>query len=415
MERKKITDIPDDAALGKMIEGELSSLIELRRDLHAHPQVAFEETYASKVIQDELTRLKIPFEAGLGKTGVVAWIMPADSQAAGNDAVALRADMDALAITEENDLPYKSTYDGFMHACGHDGHVAMLLGAARILVSLRDSLPQPVKLFFQPAEETVPDVTVRGAEKLVESGALDERTGGIRVARVFALHGWPQRKLGHVTTRPGAFFASSDMFRITITGRGGHGAAPHLTTDPIPAAVQTVTALQTIVSRNVSPTTPAVLTVATLHAGTAPNIIPHKAVISGTLRALDESVRTSIHQRLKEIATQTAAAMGCSAEIDIISGCPVTINDPQATAGALDIARRTLGEECVSLLDNPIMVAEDFAIYCQNVPGCLILLGTCPPQCDDYPMLHTPQYNFNDDAIPYGVALFCRLTTNDRA
>ncbi|MCD4825841.1 MAG: amidohydrolase [Phycisphaerae bacterium] len=399
----------NDPELNEWINSELPSLVELRHDLHAHPQVAFEETYAADVIQNELRRLDIPFEAGVGETGVVAWIIPDDKSAAAKDAIALRADMDALAIHEENEFAYKSANEGFMHACGHDGHVTMLIGAARILSKQRDKLPQPVKLFFQPAEETAPGVIVRGADRLVEAGALDDRIGGVSVGSVFAMHGWPKRELGHIATAPGPFFASSESFTITIQGRGGHGAAPHLTADPIIAAAQMITALQSIVSRNAPPALPVVLTVATVHAGTASNIIPQDATLSGTIRTLDEATRAMIHQRIKTIVTQTAAAMDCRAEVDILPGCPVTINDPAATDYVLNVARRVVGESRVSLVTQSIMTAEDFAVYGRSVPSCLLLLGTCPSGCDDYPLLHTPQYDFNDAAIPVGVAMLCRL------
>lgn len=398
-----IDEALDDVLTEPSATGE-TPLATVRQELHAHPQLGYEETYASDLVQRELTRLGVPFKAGLAETGVVGWIVPGAGPAARRDAVALRADMDALPIHEQTELPYASRHSGKMHACGHDGHTTILLGAARALVKLRDRLPRPVKLLFQPAEEGG-----AGAARLVEAGALSEKIGGPRVGRVFGLHGWPELPLGTIATKPGPFFASNDLFRITVRGRGGHAAAPHLGADPVVAAANVITAIQSIVSRNVPPTSPAVITVATVRAGSAENVIPDEAHLAGTIRAMDEITRELLHRRLQETAAHTAAAMGCEVGVELETAYPVTRNDPEATEAALAAARQAVGEDHVQVFEQPVMAAEDFAFYGAEVPACFLLLGVRPPDRDDYPGLHTPTYDFNDQAVPLGVRLMCRL------
>jgi len=392
--------------LDTLIDGELPGLVELRHELHQHPQIAFEETYASERVQEVLGALRVPFEAGLAQTGVVGWIEPTDQAAAKRDAVALRADIDALPITEQTGLPYASRHEGMMHACGHDGHTTVLLGAATVLSRLRDRLPRPVKLIFQPAEEG------RGGGKfLVEAGVLTEKVGGHRVSEVYGLHGWPQLEQGVVGCMPGAIMASMDEFTIEVRGRGAHGAAPHLGADPIAAAAQIVSALQTVVARNADPTDAAVLTVGTFNAGRAANIIPELATLTGTTRALNDATATLIHDRLREIAQQVAAAMGCEAQVQIHAGYPATINDAQCVDDVLRTAGRVLGAERAVTLERPSMAAEDFAYYGRSdgVRGAFYFLGLRPPGQATYPGLHTATFDFNDEVIPVGVRMMCEL------
>ena len=403
--------MPSSEELNRLIRAELDSLREIRHDLHAHPQLAFEEEYASGVVQRELNAIGIPFEAGLAKTGVVGWITPptdAPSADDGADAIGLRADMDALPILEETGAPYASTYTGRMHACGHDGHTTILLGAARVLWRLRERLTQPVKLIFQPAEEVG-----GGAAKLIEAGALSAAVGGLRVGMMFGLHGWPALPLGTVVSRPGEMLASTDLFTITITGRGGHGAMPHTVIDPVVAAAQVIIALQTITSRNTSPTDPAVLSVCTVHGGEGRNVIPGSVELGGTVRALHDATADHVLRRMAEIAEQTAAALGCEAQVRIDRGYPVTRNDPDAMAYALDAARRAVGKQRVNIMERPEMIAEDFAYYGRETPSCFALLGVRPGGRDAYPSLHTPRYDFNDDAIEPGVRLMCEVAVGE--
>lgn len=394
--------MPSQTHLEQLINAELASLTQIRHDLHAHPQLAFDETYANNLVTSELTHLNIPHHSPIAQTGVVAWIDGDDK----SQARALRADMDALPITEQTSAPYTSTNPGCMHACGHDGHTTILIGAARILAKLAATspLPYPVKFLFQPAEEQE-----GGAELMIQHGALTEQFGDFQTKRIYGLHGWPGLKVGQLATKPGPLLASADTFQITVTGRGGHAAMPHTTADPITAAAHIVTALQTIVARNTDPTDPAVVTVGTFNAGSIENVIPQSATLTGTTRAITETTRDFLHQRVIEIAQHIAAAHNTSAQVDINRGYPVTLNNPEATDTVLNTARNLLGEHNVILAPNPSMGAEDFAYYSQQIPACFYLIGLCPPDQDTFPNLHTPQFDFNDDALKTGLTMMCHL------
>ncbi len=387
-----------------LIDAVTDDVREIRRDLHAHPQLGFEETYASETVQRQLDQASVPYEAGLAETGVVGWIMPEDEAAAARPAVALRADMDALPITERTGLPYASRFDGCMHACGHDGHTAILIGTARVLGQLRALLPRPVKLLFQPAEEGR-----AGARHMVEAGALEARVGGVAVERIFGLHGWPQMTLGQVHTRVGPMMAGSTSFTIEVTGPGGHGASPHLTSDTILAASDIVTTLQSVVARQVRATAPAVVTVGTINAGQAVNIIPDAARLTGTVRTLDGEIDAIIRQRITRVVEHTAVAHGCEAGVQFRDGYPVVVNDPAAVEQVLAVAREHAGADNTCIMDHPVMGAEDFAFYGQRVPSAFFYLGVCPPQRDSYPALHTPLYDFNDDALALGMTMMVQL------
>ncbi|MEX0885029.1 MAG: amidohydrolase [Phycisphaeraceae bacterium] len=397
--------LPD---IDTLIDAVIPDITAIRRDLHAHPQLGFEEVYASETVQRELTRAGVEFQGGLAETGVVGWLLPEDAAAARRPAVALRADMDALPITEQTGLPYASRHDGLMHACGHDGHTSILIGTARVLAQMRGALTRPVKLIFQPAEEGR-----AGARRMVEDGALEARVGGVEVAQIFGLHGWPRVKLGDVCTRPGPMMAGSTAFEIDITGPGGHGASPQETSDTIVAASHVVAALQTIVSRNVRATAPAVVTVGTFHAGQAVNIIPEIARLTGTIRTLDGKIDALIRHRVQQVAEHAAGAIGCHAAVRFRDGYPVVVNDERAVAHVLAIAREQAGEAQVHIMDNPVMGAEDFAFYGQRVMSAFYYIGVCPPDRDSYPGLHTPMYDFNDDALPLGMAMMCQLALRE--
>ena len=385
------------------IESQQSHIVELRHDLHAHPQVAFEETYASELIQRELTDVGVPFQAGLATTGVVGWLLPTDPAAAKRKAIALRADIDALAMGEETDLPYASQNPGCMHACGHDGHTAILLGVARVLADMRDALPRPVKFFFQPAEEGG-----GGAKYLIADGALDADVGGCEVGAAFALHGFPIVPQGNVAVRSGEFMARVDAFRMTIDGHGAHAAAPHLSCDPILAAAQIVTALQSILGRNVNALDKAVLSITVLRAGTASNVIPATAEILGTIRSFKDNIAELVKRRVVEISTNLAKGLGCEADIDFFHNYPQTVNDETATAFFHAVAADTLGADHVD--EAPLcMGAEDFSYYSQRVPGCFARLGLGQPEPGKNPSLHNSTFDFNDDAIPVGMRIFCEL------
>jgi len=244
---------------------------------------------------------------------------------------------------------------------------------------------------------------------MVEAGAMDARTGGVKVGAVYGLHGWPGLPLGSIGTRVGPLMAAADIFRIVVRGKGGHGSAPHDTRDPIVASTQIVSAVQTIVSRNVDPRHPVVITVASIHAGEADNVIPDAATMTGTIRSLDEATAESVHRRLTEVAESTARAFGCSAVVGIRNACPTTCNHRAATELVLQAARETLGPEGAVLLDDPVMASEDFSVYGRSAPACFFFLGTGPRGEKAAARLHTPGFDFNDDAIRLGIGILCRL------
>ncbi len=377
---------------------DLQGIVEIRHDLHAHPELAYTEQRTSGVVQRELKSLGIEFKDGLaGGTGVLGWL-PATSNAPDKaETIALRADMDALPILEESGKPYASTNPGLMHACGHDGHTSILLGAAKALAQTPER-PNNVLLLFQPAEEGG-----AGGKRMVEDGALNGKAIGRPVDMIFGLHGWTTLGLGKLATRPGPMMAATNTFTITIRGKGGHAAAPHTTCDPIVAAAHLVTALQSIASRNVSPFEQIVVTVGQLQGGTAANIIPEFATLKGTVRTLTPEIRKLAEKRVKEAAKGVAEAFGAAAETEWLEGYPSTANDPDAVERFLRVATGIWGEERVSGEGEPTMGGEDFAYYGLEVPSCFYQLGLIPHGQDSYPSVHTPRFDFNDEAIPIGV------------
>jgi len=370
---------------------------ELRRAIHRRPELGYEERETSALVQSELRDLGIGFEAGLaGGTGVAAHLPGGDAAAP----VALRADMDALPITERTGKPWASETPGVMHACGHDGHTAMLLGAASVLNQL--DLPRPVTLLFQPAEEGG-----GGGKRMVQEGALAGLVIGPKIDEVFGLHGWPAAGLGVIGTIPGPMLASTDQFVIRIIGRQAHGAMPHQGRDPILAASHVVTALQAITSRNVDPLDACVVTVGAIHGGSAPNVIPEAVELVGTIRALTDETRAMARQRVKDTAERVALALDCGADVDLIDGYPVTVNDAELADRVHSIAARSLGDERVVPMQRPVMGAEDFSFYGAEARACFFTLGLCP-EGETHPLLHTPEFDFNDDAIPTGVEMLVR-------
>ena len=395
----------DATRLRALIQAELPALTALRHDLHRHPELSYEERRTGQVVQRELQALGIEFKAGLAGTGVVAHLPTTDPRHRDKPSVALRADMDALPITEQTGKPYASGTPGVMHACGHDGHTTILLGAARVLSRLER--PNPVTFVFQPAEEGG-----AGAEKLCDEGALhggDKGGVGAPVGRIFGLHGWPQLDVGVVASRPGPLLAATDEIEIVIRGSGGHAAYPHLCKDPIVAASHVVTALQTIASRIVSPLDAVVCTIGSFHAGSASNIIPDAATLVGTVRTLKPEIRALARERVLTIAQHTAAAHGSRAEVTWHDGYPVTSNDAAATEQFFTAARDAVGPTNARLVPDPTMGAEDFSYYGRHVPACFFFLGLKPRGRDSYPVLHSPEFDFNDEALPLGIEMMCRL------
>jgi amidohydrolase len=379
------------------------TLTEIRRDLHAHPQVRFEETYASALVQRELTNLGIKFKAGMARgTGVLGYL-PATSNPAEAQTIALRADMDALPIQEETGKPYTSTIPGRMHACGHDGHTTILIGVARELAA-KNHRPNNVLFVFQPAEEGG-----AGGELMVNEGALNGSLFGKKADFMFGLHGWSTVKRGHVATKIGSLMASTDDFVIRYHGHGGHAAAPETTKDPIVAIAHLIIALQAIASRNIDAFDQVVVSVGQVHSGTTHNIIPMSAMIEGTIRAMNDEVRNRARDRVREIAESIAIAFEMKADVQISHGYPIVVNHPEAVERFLSVARKELGNEFVSDQAKPTMGGEDFAYYGAECPSCFYQLGLIPESRTDYESVHTPYFDFNDESIEVGVKVMTAL------
>ena len=372
-------------------------IVALRRDIHREPELGFDTKKTAEKVLAALDGLPLEIETGVAENGVVATLM---GDGVG-PTVALRADMDALPIHEETGLPFASEADGRMHACGHDGHTSMLVGAARALSQehLRERLDGTVKFVFQPAEEGG-----GGGRVMVEEGVADD------VGSIFALHLWPGLPFGTVATKAGPIMAAADAFDMTVRGSGGHGAMPHLATDAVSIAVHIVTALQTVVSREVNPVEPAVLTVGEIEAGFAFNIIPETARLGGTVRTFDADLRRKIPERMEELARGVAQGMRGDIELDYRFSYPVTRNDAGAAKLALGVAEELFGGENVVELTHPSMGAEDFSFFLEKVPGAFIWLGV-----GDVSGLHTPKFAFDEEILPQGSALLAAIALESLA
>lgn len=371
-----------------------------RRELHQNPQTSYEETFASDLVQKKLTEWGIPFTSGLAVTGIVATIEGQKTDS--GKSIGFRADMDALDMVESSGQPWASKIPGKMHGCGHDGHTAMLLGAAKYLAATRN-FNGKVHLIFQPAEEGG-----AGAIRMIEEGLFRK----FPMQAVYGMHNWPGLPKGTIGLRPGPIMASSDSFEMTIGGKGGHAALPHLNIDPIVAASQIVTALQSIVSRQVDPVDQGVVSITNFHAGSgASNVIPDKAVLSGTYRAFRVETRALLRRRIEEISSTIAKAYNCSFEIKVNDGYDPTINSVEESIFAANVARAVVGEANVNANVEPCMGAEDFGAMLQNVPGCYIWMGQAEKDAGSphNKGLHNVGYDFNDDIIPVGVEYWARL------
>jgi amidohydrolase len=361
-------------------------LIAHRRELHASPELSFKEDETARYIAERLDALGVEkLTRGVGGTGVVAEI---HGQRPGRS-VLVRADMDGLPLTETADVPFRSTREGVMHACGHDVHMAIGLGLARWLVARRDQLPGMVRLAFQPAEELG-----SGARPMIEAGVL---TG---IDRVVGLHVWAALPTGQIAVRTGAVMASADMFTLIIRGKGGHGAQPHLTIDAVVIAAEVVMALQTLVSRETAPAAPVVITLGSLHGGTAANIVAGEVVMQGTLRTFDAERRARLLVRIAEVAEGIAGAMRGSSEFRHDSGVPPVINDPAIAALVSDAASSVVGKEAVVPFE-PLTVGEDFSYFLEARPGCFFLVGGAP---EGAPIVHhTAEFRIDERCLPIGL------------
>ncbi len=380
----------------------IGEFVHLRRDLHQHPELAFEEHRTAALVADKLEGWGYTVERGVGGTGVVGRLV----RGTGSRRLGLRADMDALPIEETSGVAWASTRPGLMHACGHDGHTAMLLAAARHLAE-HGTFDGTLHLVFQPAEEGG-----GGALRMMSDGLFERYP----CDAVFAMHNMPGIAQGHLVFRDGAAMASSDYATITIEGVGGHGAMPHRAADPIVAAASLVMALQTIVSRNVDPLHAAVVTVGALQAGQANNVIPASARLELSVRALDREVRALLERRIRALVAAQAESFGCTARIDWRPGYAVLVNTPAETAFAREVALDLLGPDKVTLNGPPLTGSEDFAFMLERVPGSYLLIGNGLGEQggDDSPaasacMVHNPGYDFNDANLPVGAAYWVRL------
>jgi hippurate hydrolase len=369
-------------------------MIALRRDIHREPEIGFDTEKTARKVLDALDGLPLEIETGLAQNGVVATLRGSETNGDG-PTVGLRADMDALPIREETGLPFASEIDGKMHACGHDGHTSMLVGAAHALCSeeLRGRLRGDVKFVFQPAEEGY-----AGGRVMVEEGV----TRGMD--RIFALHLWPGLNYGRFSTKGGTIMAAADGFEMKVRGHGGHGAMPHLTADAVMIAAYIATALQTIVSREVDPAEAAVLTIGEIGAGSAFNIIPETARLAGTVRTVSPELRERMPERMQELARGVASGMRGDAALDYRFGYPVTRNDEEAARLALQVAGDLFGEDSAVEAVHPSMAGEDFAFMLEEVPGAYVWLGV-----GDVSGLHTPAFAFDEEILPRGAAMLTAL------
>lgn len=369
------------------------SLVKLRRELHQYPEVAFNEFMTSDKITKELKKLGLEVKRGIAKTGLVGVLNGKNK----GKTLALRADMDALPVLEQTNFPYKSKNIGVMHACGHDVHMACLIGAAKILNRLKDELPGKVKFIFQPSEEVTPG----GAKPMIEEGVLKNPD----VSGIFALHCDSAVPVGKIGVREGPTMAHADNFDITIIGKGGHGARPHDGVDAIVVASQVIQSLQTIVSRKINPLEPVVISVGTIEGGYARNIICDKVVLEGTARTLNREIARKIPSLLKEIVSGITKSAGASFQLNYYGGYPILINHPGATKLARMSISKLYGKGAVVEIEKPVMGGEDFAYFLQKVPGSFLRLGIRNPKKDAIYPWHHPKFAVDEDAIKIGSAV----------
>jgi len=374
----------------------------IRRDLHAHPELMYEEHRTAEVVARVLQEWGVEVDRGLGGTGVVGTIR---GKGGGDRAVGLRADMDALPVPESNTFEHASRHPGKMHACGHDGHTAMLLAAARYLSRYRD-FAGTVHVIFQPAEEGG-----AGARRMIEEGLFER----FPMQAVFGMHNWPGIPAGDFGVTPGPIMASSNDFCITVKGKGSHAGMPNLGIDPVMTAVQLAQSLQLIITRNRNPLDAAVLSITQIHAGHADNVVPNEAVMRGTVRTFTLETLDLIERRMEETARHTCAAMNCEASVEFVRNYPPTINHPAETALCIEVLRDLVGADHVDAQVQPSMGAEDFAFMLLDKPGCYVWIGNGSGEhraaghglgpC----MLHNGSYDFNDDILPLGATYWVRL------
>ena len=378
-----------------LIDEIFPDVVQIRRQIHMFPELRDETVKTASLVASVLEGAGVEIRRYIGGNGVVGLIQGKQEK----PCVALRADMDALPIQEENDVPYRSRIDGVMHACGHDVHTAILAGVGMMLNSIRSQIPGTVKLIFQPAEEVG-----TGAKAMIEEGVMEEP----HVDRIFGLHVWPGLNVGEIGVRSGPSMANMDWFRIKIKGIGGHGAQPHQTRDPIAASAYLITQLQTIVSRSVSPIDPAVLTVGRIEGGTACNIIPSEVKMEGTVRSLDPEVRTLIIERMRSIINGVELSMGVECDLSYEMGSPVVYNDPQLADLVRSVGAEMLGEDKVFEVE-PSMGGEDFAFYLEHAPGVFFRIGVRDEERGFVSQIHSPTFDVPEEAMKVGMLMMASL------
>lgn len=370
--------------------------IDIRRHIHSNPELSYQEFATSAFIKSKLTALQIPFQS-MASTGIVAII---ECKNPSSRTIALRADMDALPIVEENNVPYQSTNHGVMHACGHDVHSAVLLGAAHIISTLKSEIEGTIKLIFQPGEERNPG----GASIMIQEGVLENP----KPQGIIALHVNPSLPVGKLSFREGRVMASADEIYITIKSKGGHAAAPHLTADTILIASQLIVSLQQIISRNCNPLSPSVLSICSIQGGNTTNVIPSQVSLMGTFRAMDEAWRFKAHELITKQAIGLVEAMGAEIDLKIDIGYPTVDNDPPFTQTAWQLANEYMGNEKVEETEIR-MGAEDFGYYTQQIPGCFFRLGVRNEAEGIIHNVHTPKFNIDESAIETGIGIMAWL------
>ncbi len=394
------------ARIDQEVERATPAMVEIRHRLHQNPELSNRETQTAALVADHLRQLGLEVKTGVAKTGVLAVLRGGRP----GPRIAVRADIDALPVTEETDFPFRSTKRdtflgqevGVAHACGHDIHTSSLLGVATVLAALKDQIPGTIQFIFQPAEEGPPPGERGGAELMLEEGAFSEKP-----AAVFALHSFPDLLVGEVGFNPGPTMAAVDQFTARIKGKQAHGAQPHLSIDPVVMAAQAVLALQTIRSRNLSAFEPSVVTVGIVRGGERFNIIPAEVLLEGTVRTYNEEVRATVERRMREILDGIARAGGGAFELDYKKNAPATVNDRALTETVRPLLERTLGADNVKVVE-PSMAGEDFAYFANQVPGFFFRLGVVTPGTTSGG-LHTPTFRADDSAVPMGMRVMARL------
>jgi hippurate hydrolase len=373
----------------------------IRHYIHSHPELSFEEHGTAAFISEQLAAWGIEHQSGVAGTGIVGVL---EGRSAGNRCIAVRAELDALPILEANDVDYKSTVPGIMHACGHDVHTTCLLALVRILSQHQDEWEGRIKFIFQPGEEQHPG----GGSLMIADGVLQNP----QVDSIFGMHVYPTLPAGQVGFRSGQYMASTDEIHITIRGKGGHAALPHQTIDPIVIAAQVITALQQVVSRKANPVSPSVLSFGRIAGGTVNNVIPDTVALSGTLRTMDEAWRNTAQALIRSIVTNICEAYGATADIDIPNGYPSLVNDPELTVRAVARAQQYLGEDQVKTLDLR-MTADDFAFYGHEVPGCFFRIGTNDGQGGLTASVHNPHFNIEESAMVTAIGTMAFLVLGE--